>query len=85
LVSGLKLIIRKMNEKLLSNNFEINKMDQEFMKDGKFDYVRKFDYDSYNEVYQSIPDDATNLDQTLSDLKEAFMTHETKKKAFRIQ
>lgn len=35
------------------------------MKDGKFDFVAKNNYLAYNEALSMIPDDASNLDETL--------------------
>lgn len=56
------------------NEFKMSSIDEEFMKEGKFDYVRKNNYEGYNETFEKIPDNADGLDQILVDLRAGFKT-----------
>lgn len=76
-------------EKLLEdmkkeNEFKMSSIDEEFMKDGLFDYVSKNNYKGYNETFDTIPDDAEGLDQILVDLRAGFKTQKTRDVEFRI-
>jgi hypothetical protein len=55
------------------------------MVDGRFNYVKKNDYEGYAATLGSIPDDASGLDGILADLKTSFKTHKTRDIDFRIR
>lgn len=70
--------------KVKANEFKMSSIDEEFMKEGKFDYVRKNNYEGYNETFETIPDNADGLDQILVDLRAGFKTQKTRDVEFRI-
>ena len=55
------------------------------MVDGRFNYVVKNDYEGYNATLESIPDDASGLEDIFADLKTGFKTHKTRDIDFRIR
>ena len=67
------------------NSFKMSNVDEGLMVDGRFNYVRKNDYEGYNSTLASIPDDASGLDGILADLKTSFKTNKTRDIDFRIQ
>ena len=65
--------------------FKMSNVDEGLMVDGRFNYVKKNNYEGYNETLASIPDDPSGLDGILADLKTSFKTHQTRDIDFRIQ
>ena len=75
-----------LNETLLTNNREGGESaDNQFMQNGVCDFVSKYNYTQYNQALSTIPDDASNLDQILNDLKEAFKSGKTRDYQFKLQ
>ena len=46
--------------------------DAEYWKNGVFDYVRKYGYDKHEKRVAEVPDDPSNLDNVLKELRENF-------------
>lgn len=67
------------------NSFKMSNVDEGLMVDGRFNYVRKNNYEGYNTTLASIPDDASGLDGIFADLKASFRTNKTRDIDFRIQ
>ena len=50
----------------------------QFMQDGVCDFVSKNNYREYNRVLATVPDDASQLEQHLRDMKAAFRSGTTR-------
>lgn len=63
---------------------EGGEIDSEYFVDGVFDYARKYGYDAHDQAVAAVPDDPSQMDQILQELRHNFYTtRETFKVDFR--